>query len=247
MKPEAIEPAVDIRQGLLDRAPAELLVVCGVTVGSQALVDERTLFLGDELGRIGIVVDEAVREEGHQHSCDTFLMMATDCQYRLHWTSRMVPHQDSRAGRSIANLSPTQCRPFCQWPTRTPLVSCCFSRVVLVRRPQTHIGQDPAKSTSKTGAREEERDAVLPLLALVPHGEIVDDAREEAALGDAEEEARGPEPVAVVHDAEQRGDDAPGDGQRGQPEARGGALEDDVARDLTTETMQGQRGASLLG
>lgn len=102
-----------------------------------------------------------------------------------------------------------------------------------MRRTQaTYPRKDPAKSTSQRCRGEEQGDAEVLLVPLVPHGQVEDDTGEQTGLGDTEEEARAEVARVVLDDAQQGGDDAPDEGERGEPEARGGALEDDVAGDL---------------
>ncbi len=89
-----------------------------------------------------------------------------------------------------------------------------------------------AKGTSQRGETEKERDAKLPLFALIPHGEVKDDTGEESTLGHAEEEARDEEAGEVLDDAHECGYDTPCDGERGEPESGCCSFEDDVAGDL---------------
>ncbi len=94
------------------------------------------------------------------------------------------------------------------------------------------VGKNAAEGTRQCRGAEEERYAELSLAPLVPHGEVVHHSGKQAGLGDAEEEAGNEEACQVCDDTEQRGDDAPSDREGRQPESRGRAFEDNVARDL---------------
>jgi hypothetical protein len=90
-----------------------------------------------------------------------------------------------------------------------------------------------------------------------PHAEEQDRAREEARLGDTEEEPQPVEPGGAAHPGEQGGDDAPRDHDAGQPDAGaelvegqvGGDLQDDVAdeEDPGREPELGGRHGEVLG
>jgi len=97
---------------------------------------------------------------------------------------------------------------------------------------RTYIGENAAKRACQSGGPEKERDAKLSFPPLVPHAKVIDDAGEQAGLGDAKEEARDEEARQVVDDAHQGGHDTPEYRQRGKPEPGRGSLEDDVAGDL---------------
>lgn len=71
------------------------------------------------------------------------------------------------------------------------------------------VREEATESARQGRAREEERDAVLSLAPLVPHGEVVYHAGKESTLGDTEEEARDEEAGKTGDDAHQSGDDSP--------------------------------------
>ena len=87
-------------------------------------------------------------------------------------------------------------------------------------------GEDATKGTGEGGGGEEEGDAVVLFFALVPHGEIEDYAREETGFGDAEEEAGNEEAGEGFGYAHEGCNDAPQESESGEPEAGGGAFED---------------------
>lgn len=113
----------------------------------------------------------------------------------------------------------------------------------------TYICENTAKRTSQGRSTEEETNTILPLSPLIPHAKVEDDAGEQATLRDAEEEARDEEAGEVVHEAHEGGDDAPGDGEGGEPQAWRRALEDDVAGDLeedVADKVHGEAGEVLV-
>lgn len=89
--------------------------------------------------------------------------------------------------------------------------------------------QKPSKGARQRRRRVEDADAESQLAARVHAGQVQHDAGKEAALGDAQQGAHGGEAAKGADEAETHGDDAPGDGQRGEPDARGEFLEDEVA------------------
>lgn len=89
--------------------------------------------------------------------------------------------------------------------------------------------QNPTKSSCERRSREEQRDSIVRFSALVPHGQVENDAGEETRLCDAKEESSDDEAGEVVRDAEESRDDAPGEHESWKPYFRRGALEDDVA------------------
>lgn len=109
-------------------------------------------------------------------------------------------------------------------------LSACSRR--LGTRGAAYISQNTTKRTSEGGSTEEQRDSELSLPSLVPHGEIVDDTRKESGLSDTEEEAGHKEACEVLDHSHQSSNNAPQNGQRGQPEPRRSSLEDDVAGNL---------------
>ena len=70
---ESVEPALGITQGLDNVGPGEPLVAGGITVRGQAPADEAALLVGEELGRLGVVVDEPIRSNGNQDGGYPFL------------------------------------------------------------------------------------------------------------------------------------------------------------------------------
>lgn len=71
------------------------------------------------------------------------------------------------------------------------------------------VCQDSAKGSRERRAAEEERDAILALPPLIPHGKVVDHAGEQPGLGDTEEESRNKEAGEIVYDPHQGRDDSP--------------------------------------
>lgn len=68
--------------------------------------------------------------------------------------------------------------------------------------------------------------------SLIPHRDIVDDAREKATLGDTEKETRGQITTVVLHNSKQSSNNAPDKSQSRQPESRRGSFENNIARNL---------------
>lgn len=89
--------------------------------------------------------------------------------------------------------------------------------------------QKPPKGPRQRRRRVKDADAQGQLAARVHARKIQHDAWEQAALGDAQQGAHGGEAAKGADEAEAHGDDSPGDGERGQPDARGEFLEDEVA------------------
>ena len=73
VKSHAVEPALGVGEGLADVAPCEALIVGGVAVGREALADEDALRVGQELGRVGVVVYKPVCSDGNDDSSKSFL------------------------------------------------------------------------------------------------------------------------------------------------------------------------------
>lgn len=82
------------------------------------------------------------------------------------------------------------------------------------------------------GGGEEDGGADAELVPLVPAGEVVVDAGEQAGLGEPEEEARGHEALEVVDEPHGRHANAPEDHDDGDEDAGAEALEQDVGEGL---------------
>lgn len=74
---KTVQPALWVLDSIHHIAPRELLVVRGIAVGGQSGPDETALLFGNELGRVGVVLNEPVCAEGNDHGRDTFLI---NCQ-----------------------------------------------------------------------------------------------------------------------------------------------------------------------
>lgn len=94
------------------------------------------------------------------------------------------------------------------------------------------VGDGAAKGAGEGGAGEDEGDAHAALVGAVPEGQVVDEAREEAGLEDAEQEADGGGGGEGVHGAEAHGDGAPREHEEGEPARGAQLLEQDVGRHL---------------
>ncbi len=70
---EAVQPALWIPQRLGDIVPCEPLVVGRVAVRRKTSADEASLLVRQEVGRLGVVVDEPVCPDGYQDSSYPFL------------------------------------------------------------------------------------------------------------------------------------------------------------------------------
>lgn len=69
---KAVEPALRVAQGLEHVGPGEGLVMRGVGVAGEPVADELALGVGEELGRVGVVVDEEVGRYGDYDGRETF-------------------------------------------------------------------------------------------------------------------------------------------------------------------------------
>lgn len=101
----------------------------------------------------------------------------------------------------------------------------------------------------KGGSGEEESDAIMLFVSLVPHAHIKHDSGKETTFRDAEEETDGKESTEVLGDTHEGANDTPYEGESWKPESRGGDFEDDVTRDLeqdVTNEVDGQRGEVLV-
>ena len=72
--------------------------------------------------------------------------------------------------------------------------------------------ENSTECTGKGGSGEEESDAIMLFVSLVPHAHIKHDAREETALCNAEKEADGEESREVLGDSHQGTNDTPREG-----------------------------------
>ena len=84
---------------------------------------------------------------------------------------------------------------------------------------QDAVCEEAAKGAGEGRGAVKERDAQALLAALVPKGEVKDDAGEEAGFGNAEEEADEEEVVVLGDDHHAAGADAPGDHNASDPSA----------------------------
>ena len=73
------------------------------------------------------------------------------------------------------------------------------------------IGEQATECSSQRSAAEEEGDSELPLTALIPHREVVDNTREESTFGNAKEKPRNEKAGEIVDDTHQRSDNSPCD------------------------------------
>jgi hypothetical protein len=96
----------------------------------------------------------------------------------------------------------------------------------------TYICKYTSKGTSKGSGAEEQRNAILSLTSLVPHGKVKYDAGKQATFRDTEEETSNEEASEVLDHAEKGGNNTPCDGESRKPEAGRCSLEDDVAWNL---------------
>ncbi|ODA76191.1 hypothetical protein RJ55_08475 [Drechmeria coniospora] len=97
------------------------------------------------------------------------------------------------------------------------------------------VGEEAAQGAGDGGADEEVADAQRELVLGVEKGQVEGEAGEEAGLDDAEQKPAGDEAGVRLDEPGEGGDDAPGDGDEGDPAARGEALEDEVRRHLEGE------------
>lgn len=88
------------------------------------------------------------------------------------------------------------------------------------------------KCTSKGCGRKKQRDAIVLFVSLVPHTQIEHDPREEPTLRNAQKEPNGEESGKILGEAHQCANDAPYEGESGEPEPRRRPSENDIRRDL---------------
>lgn len=79
--------------------------------------------------------------------------------------------------------------------------------VLRIRRGKTY--EYSTECTGKGGSREEESDAIMLFVSLVPHAHIEHDTREETTLCNAKEEANGEKSGEVLGDSHQGANDTP--------------------------------------
>jgi hypothetical protein len=91
---------------------------------------------------------------------------------------------------------------------------------------------EPTTCTRKSGSAEEQSDAEMLLVSLVPHAKIEHDSREEPAFRDAQTEAGGEQPGEILREPHESADDPPYDCNSGKPESRRRPFEDNVTGDL---------------
>ena len=91
---------------------------------------------------------------------------------------------------------------------------------------QAHAGNLQEQAAERTGNQgcqrgtaEEDRNRLAALGARQPAGEIVDNPREEAGFGDAQQKTQDIEVGFVLDKGHQGGGDAPGEHDPGQPDA----------------------------
>lgn len=160
MEADAVQPALDILESLDHVSPREPLIVGGVRVRGQPLVDEAALRGTDELGRVWVVLDKPIRSDSDDHGGDA--LEDEDP------APAVLPDHTAHVTDTLAAL-------LAILPPRS-----CFG---------TYICEDTAKGTSQRRSTEEKADAILPLSPFVPHAEVEHDSREQTALGDTEKES----------------------------------------------------------
>lgn len=75
MKAQTIQPGFWVTQGLGHIAPSEALVMSGIAVRSQTVANIHPLLIREELGGIGVVIDEPVRRNRDNNCGNTFLIL----------------------------------------------------------------------------------------------------------------------------------------------------------------------------
>lgn len=96
---KSIQPHLGILECVQHRRPGEWLVVHGIVVVSQSVLDELSFLLGQELGGCWVVVDPKVRNNGHDHGQETFLFSISRVVSRWSlgvfgvWHTRMKIHR----------------------------------------------------------------------------------------------------------------------------------------------------------
>lgn len=81
-----------------------------------------------------------------------------------------------------------------------------------------------AECTCEGGSGEEESDSIMLFVSLIPHTQVKDDTGEETTLGDTKEEADSKETREILGDTHEGANDAPCEGQGGEPESWSGEL-----------------------
>lgn len=86
MEAQPIKPAAWVPERFFHSSPTELLLTDSVTIRMQTLMNKRPLALGEELGRVGIVLNEPICCDSHNDRGDTFLDMGQPRLVRRPWT-----------------------------------------------------------------------------------------------------------------------------------------------------------------
>lgn len=81
-----------------------------------------------------------------------------------------------------------------------------------------------AECTGEGRSGEEESDSIMLFVSLIPHTQIKDDTGEETTLCDTKEEADGKEAGEILGDTHEGANNAPCEGQGGEPESWSGEL-----------------------
>lgn len=108
------------------------------------------------------------------------------------------------------------------------------------------ISQQAAKSSSDSGADEKVANTQGQLVLGVEEGEVDVETGEQAGLEDAEQQATGNQAAVGRGQAGHGGNDAPAQGDDGDPAARGEALEDQVGGNLEDEVGDEEDGDDNL-
>lgn len=76
-------------------------------------------------------------------------------------------------------------------------------------------GEDTTKGTSQRRGTEEKSNAIMLLIAFIPHGQVEYHAGEKATFCDTEEETRRQETGVVLHDSQKGRYNAPDESKAG--------------------------------
>ncbi len=116
--------------------------------------------------------------------------------------------------------------------------SHCQPRSPQPLRPSSAPGDRRAEEGRDRDRDHEDPDDPRPVGRGEPVGQVEDHAREEAGLGDAQQEAQADERPGPLHEGHGGGDQPPGRHDPGDPEPRPEALQHQVAGDLHQEVAE---------
>lgn len=114
---------------------------------------------------------------------------------------------------------------------------------------KTNPSKNTTKSTRQRRSTEEQSNPVMLLISLIPHGQIEHHAGKQSTLSNPQRCPRSQVASVVLDNTQERGHDTPDQGEGGQPDARGGLFQHDVAGDFeddVADEVEGEAGEVLV-